>query len=46
MCECWTKGVTVSLIPVHLTSYDHETAERKVHLETMFFVADVRARRA
>jgi lia operon protein LiaF len=34
------------LLPVRLTSDDYETAERKVHLETMFFVGDVRARRA
>ena len=34
------------LLPVHLTSDDYETAERKVHLETMFFVGDIRVKRA
>jgi len=34
------------LLPVRLTSDDYETAERKIHLETMFFVGDVRAKRA
>ena len=34
------------LVPVHLTSDDYEAAERKVHLETMFFVTDVRVRQA
>jgi lia operon protein LiaF len=33
------------LAPVSLTSDDYETAERKVRLETAFFVADVRVRR-
>ncbi|MGA9348921.1 MAG: cell wall-active antibiotics response protein LiaF [Anaerolineae bacterium] len=32
------------LVPVHLTSDDYETAVRKVHLETMSFVADVRVK--
>ena len=34
------------LVPVHLTSDDYETGERKVRLETMSFVGDVRVRRA
>ena len=34
------------LIPVHMTSDDYKTAERKVHLETMSFVTDIRVRRA
>jgi lia operon protein LiaF len=31
--------------PVHFTSEDYETAERKVQLETMHFVASLRVRR-
>lgn len=34
------------LVSAHLTSDDYETAERKVHLETFFFVANIRVRRA
>jgi predicted membrane protein len=34
------------LAPVELTSDDYETAVRKVRLETIFFVADVRVKRA
>jgi hypothetical protein len=34
------------LVPVHLASDDYETAERKVHLETMSFVADIKVKRA
>jgi hypothetical protein len=34
------------LAPVELTSDGYETAERKVRLETIFFVADVRVKQA
>jgi predicted membrane protein len=34
------------LVPVHMTSDDYETAERKIRLETTAFVGDVRVRRA
>ena len=34
------------LIPVHLSSDDYEAAERKVHLETMAFISDMRANQA
>jgi predicted membrane protein len=32
------------LIPVTLTSDEYESAERKVHVETMAFISDMRAR--
>ncbi|MBE9508803.1 MAG: cell wall-active antibiotics response protein [Chloroflexi bacterium] len=32
--------------PLHLTSEDYETAERKINLEANYFVGDVRVRRA
>ncbi|MBC8447263.1 MAG: cell wall-active antibiotics response protein, partial [Chloroflexi bacterium] len=31
------------VIPSHVTSDDYESAERKVHVETISFIADVRA---
>jgi hypothetical protein len=33
------------LAPLHLTSEGYETAERKIRLETTFFVADLRVKR-
>jgi len=34
------------VIPVHLSSNEYEAAERRVHLETMAFISDMRASQA
>jgi predicted membrane protein len=34
------------LFPIHMSSQDYDAAERKVHLETMAFISDMRAKTA